>query len=149
MTVIKVVRNFVNQVTKFVYFDVISKMRLQQLKNNILMMYLIYIRNHAFQPWSPQNSNLFQKDFTGIIFLTIVIIQKNFNMGYGPPPAPQRSKNIPPNEGLKSVDIIATFASSKTRRNKYFCQFQLISKAKMHTPLYQVMEGKSIWPPIP
>ena len=54
--------------------DEVSKMWLLQLKNNILIMYIMYIKNHAFLALEPQKIKILQKHFTGIIFSPIEMI---------------------------------------------------------------------------
>ena len=51
--------------------DEISKKRLLQLKNDILIMYIMYIINHAFLALEPPKIRILLKDFTGIIYSPI------------------------------------------------------------------------------
>ena len=74
MTEIKVVQNFANLWTSFLYFDKISRMWLLQLKNNILIIFIMYIKNHAFLALEPPKIKILQKHFTGIIFSPIEMI---------------------------------------------------------------------------
>ena len=51
----------------FFYFDEISKMRLLRLKNDILIMYIIYIINHAFLALEPPKIKIMTKNFIGML----------------------------------------------------------------------------------
>ena len=57
---------FANSVTNFFYFDEISKMRLLQLKNDLLIMYTYNIHNKPciFSPGAPKNQNYDEKFYS-------------------------------------------------------------------------------------
>ena len=79
----------------FFYFDEFLKKRLLQLKNDLLIMYIIYIINHAFLALEPPKIKILQKDYRHHI-LTYWDDLKSFSipMGYG------GVKSPPPYEGL-------------------------------------------------
>ena len=53
--------------TNFFYFDEISKMGLLELKNDLLIMYIIYIINQAFLALEPPKMKIMTKNFIGML----------------------------------------------------------------------------------
>ena len=52
---------------EFFYFDEISKMRLLRRKNDILIMYIIYIINHAFLALEPPKIKILTKKIMAML----------------------------------------------------------------------------------